>query len=93
MAFIKIIPQVVVSTEVSYDGEIMEDGSVRVRKNTKNKDANGEVISNIYHRHVIFPGDDYSDEPAEVQAECQREHTVEKVNARAAFVLAQQENL
>lgn len=30
----------------------------------------GEVISSSYHRHVISAGDDYSSEPANVQAIC-----------------------
>ena len=30
----------------------------------------GEVISSSYHRHIISSGDDYSSEPANVQAIC-----------------------
>ena len=91
--FTRIIDPVIDSTEIFYDGEILPDGTVNVRRVTVDKDAEGNVISTKNHRHVIFPGDDYSDEPEEVQVECRREHTVEKVNARAAFVLAQQELL
>tara|TARA_R110000823_G_scaffold309134_1_gene433172 strand:+ start:281 stop:562 length:282 start_codon:yes stop_codon:yes gene_type:complete len=93
MAFKKILKSIPASEEVSYDGEILENGIVQVRKCTIKKDAEGNVLSKSYHRHCIEPGQDYSNEPAEVQAECQREHTVEKVNARAAFILEQQENL
>ena len=50
-----------------------EDGntvtSVQVRTATKILE-DGEVISSSYHRHVINSGDDYSAEPANVQAVC-----------------------
>tara|TARA_R110002167_G_scaffold357198_1_gene572601 strand:+ start:537 stop:818 length:282 start_codon:yes stop_codon:yes gene_type:complete len=93
MTFRKRTQPPVSSTKVSYDGDILEDGSIEIRKCTLEKDAEGNVLGKKYHRHVIHPGDDYSHEPAEVQAECLREHTVEKVNARAAFVLALEELL
>lgn len=43
--------------------------SVQVRTTTKVLE-DGEVISSSYHRHVIKSGDDYSSEPANVQAVC-----------------------
>ena len=50
-----------------------EDGnsvtSVQVRTATKVLE-DGQVISSSYHRHVINSGDDYSSEPANVQAVC-----------------------
>jgi hypothetical protein len=50
-----------------------EDGndvtSVQVRTATKVLE-DGAVISQSYHRHVIHSGDDYSAEPANVQAIC-----------------------
>ena len=50
-----------------------EDGndvtSVQVRTATKVLE-DGAVISQSYHRHVIQSGDDYSSEPANVQAFC-----------------------
>ena len=50
-----------------------EDGndvtSVQVRTTTKVLE-DGAVISQSYHRHVIQSGDDYSAEPANVQAIC-----------------------
>ena len=50
-----------------------EDGnattSVQVRTATKVLE-DGAVISQSYHRHVINSGDDYSSEPANVQAIC-----------------------
>jgi len=42
---------------------------VQVRTATKVLE-DGEVISSSYHRHVIQSGDDYSSEPANVQAVC-----------------------
>ena len=50
-----------------------EDGndvtSVQVRTATKVLE-DGAVISQSYHRHVIQSGDDWSSEPANVQAIC-----------------------
>ena len=50
-----------------------EDGNdvtfVQVRTATKVLE-DGAVISQSYHRHVIQSGDDYSSEPANVQAIC-----------------------
>jgi len=50
-----------------------EDGNdksvVQVRVATRIVE-DGEVISSSYHRHVISAGDDYSSEPANVQAIC-----------------------
>jgi len=50
-----------------------EDGnattSVQVRTVTRVLE-DGAVISQSYHRHVIQSGDDYSSEPANVQAIC-----------------------
>lgn len=50
-----------------------EDGndvtSVQVRTATRIVE-DGEFISSSYHRHVISAGDDYSSEPANVQAIC-----------------------
>jgi hypothetical protein len=43
--------------------------SVQVRTATRILE-DGEVISSSYHRHVIQSGDDYSAEPANVQAVC-----------------------
>jgi len=47
-----------------------EDGSVvQVRTATRVLE-DGAVISQSYHRHVINSGDDWSSEPANVQAIC-----------------------
>jgi len=52
--------------------EVVEAGGntvVQVRTATKVLE-DGAVISQSYHRHVIQSGDDYSSEPANVQAIC-----------------------
>ena len=52
--------------------EVVETGEstvVQVRTATRIVE-DGEVISSSYHRHVISAGDDYSQEPANVQAIC-----------------------
>jgi len=46
-----------------------ESTVVQVRTATRIVE-DGEVISSSYHRHVISAGDDYSSEPANVQAIC-----------------------
>jgi len=59
--------------EVSADKiEVVEAGGntvVQVRTATSVLE-DGAVISQSYHRHVIHSGDDYSAEPANVQAIC-----------------------
>jgi hypothetical protein len=49
----------------------------------------GVELSRSYHRHVIQPGDDYSNEEAEVQAVCSAVHTDEVKAAYAAFLAEQ----
>jgi len=93
MTFHKQVEITIASTEISYDGEILPDGTVQVRKCMITKDAEGNVIGKKYHRHVIHPGDDYSHESQEVKDICQREHTAEKIQARKDFVAAQEAEL
>jgi archaellum component FlaF (FlaF/FlaG flagellin family) len=63
--------------------EVVENGSVQVRtKTTVFED--GTEISGSFHRHVIAPGDDYSQEDARVQAICAATHTPEVVAEYAA---------
>lgn len=65
--------QMALTKEVSADKiEVVtttEGTVVQVRTATKILE-DGEVISSSYHRHVINSGDDYSAEPANVQAVC-----------------------
>lgn len=49
----------------------------------------GVEISRSYHRHVIGPGQDYSNESAEVQAICAAVHTQAVKDAYAAHLAEQ----
>lgn len=66
--------------------EVVENGSVQVRTKTSVKE-DGQEISNKFHRHVVVPGADYSQEDAKVQAICASIHTVEVI---AAYQAAQE---
>lgn len=63
--------------------EVLENGEVQVRTRTSILE-NGAQISGTYHRHVIAPGNDYSNEDARVQAVCAAAHTQEVVAAYQA---------
>jgi len=69
--------------------EVTENGSVQVRTATRILE-DGNVISQSYHRHVVVPGQDYSNEDPKVQGICSAVHTAETVAAYEAFVAAQQ---
>jgi len=63
--------------------EVIENGSVQVRTATRIvEDSN--VISTNYHRHVVAPGQDYSQEDARVQTICAAVHTPEIIAAYQA---------
>lgn len=49
--------------------ETLENGCVQVRTATRILD-DGAVVSSSFHRHVVAPGDDYSQEDSRVQAIC-----------------------
>ena len=61
--------EVVTGQREDDDGNMVNVTSVQVRTATKVLE-DGAVISQSYHRHVIQSGDDYSSEPANVQAIC-----------------------
>jgi len=67
--------------------EVVENNCVQVRTKTAILE-DGVQISGTYHRHVIAPGDDYSQEDAKVQAICQVTHTEEVVAAYKATLEA-----
>jgi len=56
--------------------EVLENGCVQVRTKTAIMEG-GAQISGSFHRHVVAPGDDYSQEDARVQAICAATHTPE----------------
>jgi len=68
--------------------EVTEFGTVQVRTVTRIVE-DGAVISQSYHRHVVSPGDDYSNEDTRVQAICAATHTPEVIEAFKAAIAAQ----
>ena len=67
--------------------EVVENGCVQVRTATRIVE-DGNVISTSYHRHVVAPADDYSNEDARVQAICAATHTAEVIAAYEAQIAA-----
>lgn len=63
--------------------EVLENGCVQVRTKTAIME-DGKQISGTFHRHVVAPGDDYSQENARVQAICAATHTPEVIAAYQA---------
>jgi hypothetical protein len=68
--------------------ETLENGCVQVRTATRILD-DGVAVSNSFHRHVVVPGDDYSQEDPRVQAICAVVQTPEVI---AAYKAAQEAN-
>jgi len=68
--------------------EVVENGCVQVRTKTAIME-DGKQISSKFHRHIIAPGDDYSNEDVRVQAICAATHTAEVVAAYQAAQAAQ----
>ena len=66
--------------------EVVENGCVQVRTKTSIKE-DGVEISSKFHRHVVAPSDDYSQEDAKVKAICAAVHTAEVI---AAYQAAQE---
>jgi len=66
--------------------ETLENGCVQIRTKTSIKE-DGVEISNKFHRHVVAPGNDYSQEDARVQAICAAIHTAEVI---ASYVATQE---
>lgn len=60
--------------------EVLENGCVQVRTNTSILE-DGKSISNTYHRHIVAPGDDYSNQDPRVQSVCAAVHTPEVIAA------------
>lgn len=63
--------------------EIVENGCVQVRTKTAIME-NGKEISSSFHRHVVAPGNNYSQEDARVKAICAATHTRSVVDAYKA---------
>ena len=58
--------------------ETLENGCVQVRTATRILD-DGVAVSSSFHRHVVAPGDDYSQEDDRVKAICAAIQTPEVV--------------
>lgn len=69
--------------------EVVANGAVQVRTRT-NVVENGVVIGSSLHRHVVNPGDDYSNEDTRVQAICSATHTQEVIDTYKAARAAQE---
>jgi len=69
--------------------EVIENGCVQVRTKTAILE-NSKQISSQFHRHVVAPGADYSEEDAKVQAICSAVQTAEVIAAYQAFQAAQE---
>jgi len=63
--------------------EVIENGCVQVRTKTAILE-DGQQISGAFRRHVVAPGDDYSQEDARVKAICAAIHTQTVVDAYKA---------
>jgi hypothetical protein len=63
--------------------ETLENGCVQVRTATRIME-DGQILSQSYHRHVVAPGQDYSEEDERVQAICEAVHTPEVIAAYQA---------
>lgn len=63
--------------------EVIENGSVQVRTKTAIMD-DGVQVAGTFHRHVVVPGQDYSQEDPRVQAICAAVQTPEVVAAYQA---------
>ena len=69
--------------------ETLENGCVQVRTATRIVE-NGQIISQTFHRHVVNPGDDYSQEDNRVKAICAAIQTPEVVAQYQAQLEANQ---
>ena len=67
--------------------EVLESGEVQVRTRTSILE-DGKQISGTFHRHIVAPGDDYSNEDARVQAICEATHTADVIAAYKAAIAA-----
>ncbi len=68
--------------------EVVQNGSVQVRTKTTIME-NDVQISSTLHRHVVAPGDDYTNEDDRVKAICDATHTADVIAAYKAATAAQ----
>jgi hypothetical protein len=72
---------------IEYKEEILPNQTIQVRRADVIK-KDGVEVGRTYHRNVVFPGQDVSDQPAEVQAIAAALWTEEVVAAYQAQVAA-----
>jgi len=69
--------------------EVLELGQVQVRTATRVLE-DGVALSSSFHRHVLVPGDDLSEQDAKVSAIATATWTPEVVTAYEAMIAAQE---
>ena len=72
--------------------EVLEKGQVQVRTATRVLE-DGVALSSSFHRHVLAPGDDLSEQDAKVSAIATATWTPEVVTAYEEMVAAQEAEL
>lgn len=68
--------------------EVLESGCVQVRTCTRVTEDK-IVLSNSFHRHVVVPGADYSQETQKVKDICALIHTPKVVSEYQSSIIAQ----
>ena len=69
--------------------EVLENGTLQVRSATRVLE-DGEVLSSSFHRHVLTPGADTSNEDAKVVAIANATWTADVVTAYNDMIAAQE---
>jgi hypothetical protein len=78
--------------EVTDKIEVLELGQIQVRTATRVLE-NGSVLSSSFHRHVLAPGDDLSEQDPRVVAIAEATWTPECIAAYEAMIEAQQADM
>ena len=68
--------------------EVLESNAIQVRSVVRVRE-DGEVLSSAYHRHVLQPGDDLTNEDAKVVAIANAVWTQEVIDAYQASITEQ----
>jgi hypothetical protein len=78
-------------TTVTDKIETLENGTIQVRTATR-IDEDGTTLSSSFHRHVLTPGQDLTDQDPKVVAIAAAVWTTEVVSAYEATLAAQEAN-
>ena len=76
-------------TEVTDKIEVLENGTIQVRSAIRIME-NGSVLSSSFHRHVLTPGQDLTDQDPKVSAIASAVWTPEVIAAYEAMLAAQE---